>query len=449
MITVLIALTILTATLLLLLLTLAVRRRKSALPSAPSIGILHPHSLSGGGGERVLWVALQSIRHRYPNARIVLYCIWKDTSRAIADARSCAKTQFGVDIDGITFTPVDISGFAHALEATRYPRFTLLLQAFGMMYVGMRSYMSHPVDVFVDTANVTFSVIPAKILGATTVAYVHYPIISSDMLSVVRQRRRQFNNRDDITTSTWKSYVKVVYYRMFAVFYRVCSWFINVKIGNSSWTCMHLRDIWGVNVDVLYPPCSIGDGDRKEAVREKGLIVSVGQFRPEKRHRMQLEMMRGLAKGCCRLVMIGGVRNEEDERRADELWRYVKEHDLPVQLVKNGTRKELHDVLSRASVGLHTMKDEHFGISVVELMDAGLVVVAHDSGGVGMDIVENGVDGFVTDDEGWTRVMKKVLEMSEGERKDMIRRGREKVRGFAEDEFRKGFAQALPRSLND
>jgi len=33
------------------------------------------------------------------------------------------------------------------------------------------------------------------------------------------------------------------------------------------------------------------------------------------------------------------------------------------------------------------MWNEHFGISVVEMMAAGLVVVAHDSGGPSMDIV--------------------------------------------------------------
>lgn len=38
-------------------------------------------------------------------------------------------------------------------------------------------------------------------------------------------------------------------------------------------------------------------------------------------------------------------------------------------------------------VGLHTMVDEHFGISVVELLAAGLYVVAHNSGGPRTDIL--------------------------------------------------------------
>jgi alpha-1,2-mannosyltransferase len=47
----------------------------------------------------------------------------------------------------------------------------------------------------------------------------------------------------------------------------------------------------------------------------------------------------------------------------------------------------LERYLREASVGIHTMWNEHFGISVVEMMAAGLVVVAHNSGGPSMDIV--------------------------------------------------------------
>lgn len=42
---------------------------------------------------------------------------------------------------------------------------------------------------------------------------------------------------------------------------------------------------------------------------------------------------------------------------------------------------ELVSELQRATIGLHTMRDEHFGISIVECMAAGLIMVAHASGG--------------------------------------------------------------------
>lgn len=43
--------------------------------------------------------------------------------------------------------------------------------------------------------------------------------------------------------------------------------------------------------------------------------------------------------------------------------------------------------MASAKVGLHTMRDEHFGISIVEMMAAGILTIAHKSGGPLKDII--------------------------------------------------------------
>lgn len=44
-------------------------------------------------------------------------------------------------------------------------------------------------------------------------------------------------------------------------------------------------------------------------------------------------------------------------------------------------------VFEKAKAGLHTMLEEHFGISIVEMMAAGLYTIAHNSGGPKDDII--------------------------------------------------------------
>lgn len=48
-----------------------------------------------------------------------------------------------------------------------------------------------------------------------------------------------------------------------------------------------------------------------------------------------------------------------------------------VEIKANVSYQELIQNYKMASIGIHTMWNEHFGISVVELMAAGLITVAH------------------------------------------------------------------------
>ena len=55
--------------------------------------------------------------------------------------------------------------------------------------------------------------------------------------------------------------------------------------------------------------------------------------------------------------------------------------------MKNQSREAIVDVFKISKVAIHTMKEEHFGISIVEMMSAGLITIAHASGGPQHDII--------------------------------------------------------------
>jgi alpha-1,2-mannosyltransferase len=89
------------------------------------------------------------------------------------------------------------------------------------------------------------------------------------------------------------------------------------------------------------------------------------------------------------LVLIGSCRDDDDAYRVTQLKQLAEELNIEqhVKFVINQPYSVIIDYLGRSSVGLHTMWNEHFGIGIVEMMAAGLVTIAHNSGGPKMDII--------------------------------------------------------------
>lgn len=81
--------------------------------------------------------------------------------------------------------------------------------------------------------------------------------------------------------------------------------------------------------------------------------------------------------------MIGSCRHDEDKRRVKDMEDLTKHLSLEknVEFKLNIPYNELIRELQIGTIGLHTMWNEHFGISIVEGMAAGLIMVANNSGG--------------------------------------------------------------------
>jgi len=131
--------------------------------------------------------------------------------------------------------------------------------------------------------------------------------------------------------------------------------------------------------------CQNTSQDLPLAPREP-VILSVGQFRPEKEHPLQIRafarfLNSGSSSGSTgpdslvnnkdiKLVLLGSCRGAEDERRVAALRALAAEAGVggQVEFVVGAPYPDLKRWLGRASVGVHTMWNEHFGICVVEYM---------------------------------------------------------------------------------
>uniref|UniRef100_A0A3B4H5V9 GDP-Man:Man(3)GlcNAc(2)-PP-Dol alpha-1,2-mannosyltransferase n=1 Tax=Pundamilia nyererei TaxID=303518 RepID=A0A3B4H5V9_9CICH len=459
-------------TLVLLLLLLGVRmwlqgRRKArrAQDDGPAVAFFHPYCNAGGGGERVLWCSLRALMHRYPGISFVVYT--GDQGVTGEQILEGARQRFNITLPrSVTFV---FLRHRVLVEASSYPHFTLLGQSAGSMFLGWEALTAFVPDLYVDSMGYAFTLPIFRYLGGCKVAsYVHYPTVSTDMLSVVRERNPGFNNADFISRNPILSALKVVYYCCFALLYGLAGSCSDVIMVNSTWTLGHILALWRSpsRTSIVYPPCDIRafldvpleDEDEMEGDRKRHSIVSVGQFRPEKDHQLQIRAFRKLldrkgdgpgGRESLRLVLIGGCRNQEDEERVLMLRGLCQELGIAdyVEFKLNIPFEELKRELVDATIGLHTMWNEHFGIGVVECMAAGTIILAHKSGGPKLDIVvpyEGRQTGFLADSEdSYAAAMETILSLSPTARLEMRRNARDSVERFSDREFESCFLAAM------
>lgn len=142
---------------------------------------------------------------------------------------------------------------------------------------------------------------------------------------------------------------------------------------NSSWTLNHILSLWRSpnRTSVVYPPCDVSaflDIPLEEDEKRKcHSIISIGQFRPEKDHHLQIRAFKKVLdrrREGLKLVLIGGCRNEEDEDRVLMLRGLCQQLGIAdkVEFKLNIPFEELKREMAGATIGLHTMWNEHFGI---------------------------------------------------------------------------------------
>ncbi|GJN35316.1 hypothetical protein PR202_gb24071 [Eleusine coracana subsp. coracana] len=185
------------------------------------------------------------------------------------------------------------------------------------------------------------------------------------------------------------------------------------------------------------------------------IFISVAQFRPEKAHGLQLEAFALALQRLDpsfpkpKLQFVGSCRNKEDLERLHKLKDRSSELHIDelVEFHKDISYRDLVQLLGGAIAGLHSMTDEHFGISVVEYMAAGAIPIAHKSAGPMMDIVldEDGHQtGFLASEvEEYTEAIIKVLGMPEPERQEMAAAARKRAQRFSEQRFHEDFTEAV------
>jgi len=340
----------------------------------------------------------------------------------------------------------------------RRSRFSLLAESWGTMRLAYKALDQVTPHVFFDTTGCAFTYFVARVLaGCQVAAYVHYPTISTDMLSLVWERRPSYNHNVDIAKSTLVTYMKLVYYAIFAILYGFCGSLAKLVMVNSTWTRGHIAFLWRgatPRITIVFPPCDVQSLRNLPLDNRERVVLSIGQFRPEKDHELQirsLAMLRDKYPDMCdvTLVLLGSCRGKDDETRVEQYRALVRSLGLVenVEFVLNQPYSVVKDWLARSSVGLHTMWNEHFGIGVVEMMAAGLLVVAHASGGPKSDIIvplEGRQTGFLASScAEYADCIKEALSMEKACMLETRQSARVSALRFSDEVFSVSFENAL------
>ncbi len=185
---------------------------------------------------------------------------------------------------------------------------------------------------------------------------------------------------------------------------RVSSFFCN-----SQFTKRYIDKTFHINSSVLYPPVKIPSIN----VKKENIILHVGRFRVVdktvgvrdfKKQFVMLQTFKDMVeqglKGWKFILAVSVL--DKDQKDFQEMKDFAK--NSPIEFVVNKTNKEIWEWYGKAKIYWHASGfgenleinpeyAEHFGISTVEAMGAGVVPVVINAGGQ-TEIVENGKTGY-------------------------------------------------------
>ena len=152
----------------------------------------------------------------------------------------------------------------------------------------------------------------------------------------------------------------------------------NLFLADSEYIARRIREVYGADSIVLYPPVAGPFPCVPWQERRHG-VVAVGRIAPSKRWEMAVaivDMLRGRGHDLT-LTLIGHREDPRYEARLRDLgatrpW---------LRLLPDLSREELLAEVASHRYGLHTTRDEHFGIAPAEILAAGCLPFVHDSGG--------------------------------------------------------------------
>jgi glycosyltransferase involved in cell wall biosynthesis len=152
----------------------------------------------------------------------------------------------------------------------------------------------------------------------------------------------------------------------------------NLSLANSRFIAGRIRQVHGVDSEILYPPVPGVFPEIPWEQRVAG-FVAVGRIHSCKRWDMAVAILDEVRRRGCELslTLIGHRDYADPLRQLQALQAGRPWFRIPLDL----SREELEAEVACHRYGIHAMLDEHFGMAPAQIQRAGCILFVHRSGG--------------------------------------------------------------------
>jgi glycosyltransferase involved in cell wall biosynthesis len=212
--------------------------------------------------------------------------------------------------------------------------------------------------------------IPQNIL---CILYIHFPAIL--------QTKLEYSNTKYKKSLAWRAYFKP-YQIMTHILTKKALKRANLIFTNSKFSQNAIKKAYpSFDPCVIYPPVDIEPFSKCHLSnsRENQVLV-ISRFSPEKQLEKAILIARILKD--TKFSIIGSLL-KTNQSYFKFLQHLINDFNLTerINLIPNASKDEMISEMSNSMVYLHTMNGEHFGISIVEAMGAGLIPIVPSFGG--------------------------------------------------------------------
>jgi glycosyltransferase involved in cell wall biosynthesis len=282
----------------------------------------------------------------------------------------------------LSWTPVDVEPinrfFGTSLRPSHFDRIVLprtwatLLDAAPLPLALVRSaLLMRYTRRFSDAFDVLVGVHNEVDYGRRGIQYIHYPAYLRPRPAV---DFRWYHRFAPLTES---------YYRVADALggFSLARMKNNLTLTNSHWTAARVRQLLGIDAEVLYPPVT-RPRDSASWNERRDRFLAIGRLSPEKEFERIIAILSRAREAAPSITLtIVGTWDRKSEPYYIRLRALAEREGSWIEFRRNLARDELATLMCQSRYGIHGMREEHFGMAPAEMVAAGMVVWVPSGGG--------------------------------------------------------------------